>query len=171
MTTANVKNDASFTTVANDTITTYNCAVIYCLRSATHRRRDAPTRRIISTEYTETLHTCVKIGTLYSYDHVNTPVNCLQSYLLWSPIAIGQTIIFLPCDFYLLSFSIPRLISAAADWMSTILLHMAWPYSAKLECRSEICCSRHAANTGRKNSPKISIWAPSHNFVGLYLRN
>ena len=22
-----------------------------------------------------------------------------------------------------------------------------------------------------KNSPKIAIWAPSHNFVGLYLRN
>jgi len=27
--------------------------------------------------------------------------------------------------FYL--FFIPRLISAAADWMSTILLYMAWP--------------------------------------------
>jgi len=22
-----------------------------------------------------------------------------------------------------------------------------------------------------KKSPKIAIWAPSHNFVGLYLRN
>jgi len=38
----------------------------------------------------------------------------------------------LPCSFFLLllsssSFFIPRLISAAADWMSTILLHMAWP--------------------------------------------
>jgi len=31
----------------------------------------------------------------------------------------------------------------------------------------------HAAreNTGRKKSPKINIWAPSHNFVGLYLRH
>jgi len=37
-------------------------------------------------------------------------------------------IIFLPCSFYLLSSSFfPRLISAAADWMSTILLHMEWP--------------------------------------------
>jgi len=25
---------------------------------------------------------------------------------------------------------------------------------------------RLAENTGRKNSPKIAIWAPSHNFVG-----
>jgi len=24
---------------------------------------------------------------------------------------------------------------------------------------------------GAKKSPKIAIWAPSHNFVGLYLRN
>jgi len=27
----------------------------------------------------------------------------------------------------LLSFFIPRLISAATDWISIILLHMAWP--------------------------------------------
>ena len=53
--------------------------------------------------------------------------------LLWSPYVIGQTIIFLHCDFYLLSSSsssssfFPRLISAVGNWMSTILLHMAWP--------------------------------------------
>jgi len=34
-----------------------------------------------------------------------------------------------------------------------------------------MCCSRLTANTGRKKSPKIAIWAPSHNFEGLYLRN
>ena len=47
---------------------------------------------------------------------------------LWSPYVIGQTIIFLPCDFYLSSFFLffPRLISAAVDWMSTILPHMVW---------------------------------------------
>jgi len=27
-----------------------------------------------------------------------------RANLLWSPYVIGQTIIFLPCDFYLLSF-------------------------------------------------------------------
>ena len=40
-------------------------------------------------------------------------------------------IIFLPCDFYLSSFFLssffPRLISAAGDWISTILPHMVWP--------------------------------------------
>jgi len=33
---------------------------------------------------------------------------------------------FLACDFFLLSF-FPRLISAVADWMSTIFSHMVWP--------------------------------------------
>ena len=42
--------------------------------------------------------------------------------------------------------------------------------SANLECRSEICCTRLAENTGRKKVAKIAIWAPSHNFVGRYLR-
>jgi len=28
---------------------------------------------------------------------------------------------------FFLLFFIPRLISAVADWMSTILLHMVWP--------------------------------------------
>jgi len=32
-------------------------------------------------------------------------------------------------------------------------------------------CKRLAENTGRNKSPKIAVWAPSHNFVGLYLRN
>jgi len=80
---------------------------------------------------------------------------------------MGQAIIFLPCGFYLSSSFFPRLISAAADWMSTILPHMVWPY-CDLECRSEMCCTRIAGNTGCK---KIAILAPSHNFVGLYLRN
>ena len=42
--------------------------------------------------------------------------------------------------------------------MSTILLHMVWPY-ANLECRSEMCCTRLAGNTGRKNDAKIAICA------------
>jgi len=43
-------------------------------------------------------------------------------------LGIGPTIIFLPCGFFLLSsMFFRRLISAAADWMSTILGHMVWP--------------------------------------------
>jgi len=29
----------------------------------------------------------------------------------------------------------------------------------------------HAENTAHRNRQKVAIWAPSHNFVGLYLRN
>ena len=46
--------------------------------------------------------------------------------LLWPPYGIGQPTIFCPVVSFDLSFS-PRLISAVADWMSTILLHMVWP--------------------------------------------
>ena len=54
--------------------------------------------------------------------------NLLIDYL-WSPYVIGQTIIFSSCFFFLSSifFFFSRLISAVADWMSTILVHMVWP--------------------------------------------
>jgi len=42
---------------------------------------------------------------------------------------------------------------------------------ASLKCMSEMCCTRLDENTGRKKLPKIAIWAPSHKFVRLYLRN
>jgi len=54
--------------------------------------------------------------------------------------------------FFLLFF--PRLISAVEDWMSTILPHIVWPYSANLECTSEMCCTRLPKNTRRKNNAK-----------------
>ena len=58
------------------------------------------------------------------------PERTQQAYCLWSPYVIGQTIIFLPCSFFpsfFLLLFFPRLISAVGDWMSAILLHMAWP--------------------------------------------
>ena len=47
---------------------------------------------------------------------------------LWSPYVIGQTIIFLPCYFYLLSsfFSSPNLSGRRLDVYHTSI-HMAWP--------------------------------------------
>jgi len=54
-----------------------------------------------------------------------------SSYLilhcLWPPCVADADIIFLPCGFYLSIFFIHRLISAFADWMSTILRHMVCP--------------------------------------------
>ena len=66
-------------------------------------------------------------------DRYNQKHNRLLSFCsLWSPYVIGQTIIFSSCSFFLSSsifffFFFPRLISAVGDWISTILLHMAWP--------------------------------------------
>ena len=92
---------------------------------------------------------------------------------LWPPYAIGQAIIFLPCGFYLsfffYLFFFPRLISAAADWMSTILRHMMW-LSANLECMSELCCTRLAGNTGRKNR-HLSAIAPLCRAISSQLKH
>ena len=71
----------------------------------------------------KSIHHCLSI----SLPH---PVNCGRfcfwcCNFLWSPYGIGQTIIFSSCGFFFLFF--PRLISAIADWISAILLHMVWP--------------------------------------------
>ena len=77
------------------------------------------------------------------------PYKCFKP-LVWPPYGIRQAIIFLPCGFFVLSSFFPRLISAVAEWMST-----TWcGFSANLECRSEMCCTRLAENTGRKNDAK-----------------
>ena len=49
-------------------------------------------------------------------------------FYLWPPYVIGGPLYFCPVIsiVYRLSF-FPRLISAATDWISTVLLHMAWP--------------------------------------------
>ena len=42
------------------------------------------------------------------------------------PLEQGKALYFCPVvSFFFLLF--PRLISAVADWMSTVLLHMVWP--------------------------------------------
>ena len=78
---------------------------------------------------------------------------------LWPPYGIGQAIIFSSCGFFssfffFLSF-FSRLISAVADWMSTILLHIWFGPSANLERRYEMCCTWLLENAGPKKSPKI----------------
>jgi len=45
--------------------------------------------------------------------------------LLWSPYGYRADHYIFMLSFFLLFF--PRLISTAADWMSTILPHMVWP--------------------------------------------
>ena len=143
------------------------------------------------------LNTCIVIMTKDScintyYDWKLIFSNASSAWFLWdwlwSPYVIGHdhyifilfmaalwnrgAIIFLPCGYYL-SFYLffPRLISAAGDWVSTILPHMVWP---QCEFRMHVWNVRYAARCKyrtQKKSPKIAIWEPLHNFVGLYLRN
>jgi len=58
---------------------------------------------------------------------------------------------------FLLSFCLsvfPHLISAAADWICLPYFHTWCGPSANLECRSETCCTRLAANAGPKKVSK-----------------
>jgi len=74
---------------------------------------------------------------------------------------------FLPSS----SFFFPRLISAVAQWMSTILLHndvaLVRIQNAGLKCAARGSLEIHHA----KMTQKIAILAPSNNTVGLNLRN
>jgi len=63
---------------------------------------------------------------------------------------------FLLLSFYLSVF--PRLISAVADWMSTILSHMVRIKDADLKHAACVLLKMQDA----KNHQKIAIWAPSH---------
>ena len=87
---------------------------------------------------------------------VTTP-STYACVLLWLPYVIGQTIVFLPCDFYLSFFLFfPRLISSVGDWMSTILLHMVWPWCEfKMQVWNLLHAARwnHRTQKGRQKSP------------------
>jgi len=70
---------------------------------------------------------------------------------------------FLYSSIFLLLFSSPRSEIGCLPYFYT------WcGLSANLECRSEMCCMRL---TEKIQDAKIAISAPSHNFVGPYLRN
>ena len=71
--------------------------------------------------------------------------------LLWPPCVADADIIFLSCVSF---FFFPRLISAAADWMSTVLIHMVWSY-CEFRMQAWMCCMRLAGNAGPKKSTKI----------------
>ena len=69
-------------------------------------------------------------------------------------------------------FFIFLVFSVVADCMSTNF-HTWCGLSTNLRCRFERCCTWLAENTVglRKMCKKVATSAPSHKFVGLYLRN
>jgi len=99
---------------------------------------------------------------------------CLLFYiLLWSFYGIGQTIIFLPCVryFFLSSFffSSPNLSRQRLDVYHTSTHGVALVRISDAGLKPAARGSLKMQDA--KKSPKITIWVPSHNFVGLYLRN
>ena len=83
-------------------------------------------------------------------------IHYLVVVFLWPPCVIEQVIIFFPCgfflSFYLSFFSSPR---SQRSQIGCLPYFYTWRGpSADLECRSKMCCSRLAANTGRKKVAK-----------------
>ena len=66
----------------------------------------------------------VSVGQLCAFLHATAILRHIY-FLLWPPCVADADIIFLSCFFFFFFFS--RLISAVADWMSTVLLRMVWP--------------------------------------------
>ena len=90
--------------------------------------------------------------------------------LLWSPYVIGRPYIFSSCSFFPSSssfFSSPNLSGRRLDVYHTSTHGVAL-------VRIQNACLKYAVRGSlqiqdAKKSLKIAIWAPSHNFVGLYL--
>ena len=76
-----------------------------------------------------------------------------------------QTLYFCPVSFFF-----PRLISAVAEWMSIPYFGTWCGPSANLECRSEMCCTQLAENTGCKIR-RLQTVAQSCRAISSQLRN
>jgi len=91
--------------------------------------------------------------------------------LLWSLYGTGQTIIFSSCGFFLSSFFFfsPNLSCRTLDVCHTSTHGVAL---LRIQNAGVKCAARGSLKIqDAKKSPKIATWVPSHNFVGLYLRN
>ena len=84
-----------------------------------------------------------------------------DGYYAWPPCVADADIVL----WFFSIFFFHCLFSAVADWMSAIFVTLQCIY------RSETCCTRLAEIQDSKNRQKFAICAPSHNFVGLCLRN
>jgi len=110
--------------------------------------------------------------TLQCLEGVKTTPSC---GLLWPPCVADADITFFPVvsSFCVSTFLSLFLANSQLSQSGCIPCFHTWcGLSANLGCRSETCCTRLAENTARnKNRQKFAICAPSHNCVGLYLRN
>ena len=127
-----------------------------------------------SWSYEVTSSSATSTATTEHYTYISRAYIERLLHCLWPPYVIGQAIYIFILSFVLLPlhllFSSPNLSRRRLDVYHTST-HTWCGLSANLECRSETCCTRLAEKYRTQKSPKSAIWAPSHNFVGLYLRN
>jgi len=90
-------------------------------------------------------------------------------HYLWPPYVIGQAIYIFILWFLLSFFSSPNLIGWRLDVYHTSTHGMALVYFYNAGLKGAARGSRKIQHA--KNRQKVTIWAPSYNFVGLYLRN
>ena len=94
---------------------------------------------------------------------------------LWPPNVIGQAIVFLPCGFFYLLIYLSSFFSSPNLSHCRLDVYHTSTHGAALVRISDAGLKRAARGSlqiqDAKNRQKIAIWAPSHNFVGLYLRN
>jgi len=106
----------------------------------------------------------------YSNGQAITILHCGSFYLLCSVFLwprLRGSLYICPVVSSVLPNFFPRLISAVADWMSPILPHgvaLVWIENAGLKRAARLSLEMQEANYRQK----FAIWAPSHNFVGLY---
>ena len=79
---------------------------------------------------------------------------CINCSFLWPPYVTGQAIIFLPVVSIVFFFFFVFFYHFSSSNLSGHILnvYIQCDPTANLECRSEMCCSRLAANTGRKKN-------------------
>jgi len=90
--------------------------------------------------------------------------------ILRLPYGIGQIIIFSCCGlfFFFFFFSSPNLSCCILDVCHTSTHAVALVRISDAGLKPAACGSLKTQDA--KKAQKIAIWAPSHNFVGLYLR-
>ena len=103
-------------------------------------------------------------------------IDCFDCHVVMVALyVIGQTIIFLPCDFYLLLLSSSFFLSSPNLSGRRLDIYRISAHGVAL-VRIQNACLKPAARGSlkiqdAKMTQKIAIWASSHKFVELYLRN
>jgi len=99
--------------------------------------------------------------------HVHKFTLIALEYYYGRPIGYGRPLYFRPVvSSFFFFFASPIRIRRILDVYHTSF-HTWCGLSANLECRSEMCCTRLAENTGRKK--KFAIWAHRTTFSGCVL--